>query len=599
MNKQKGITLIALVITIIVLLILAGISIATLTGENGILKKASVAGEETKKAEYKEILELIGNGLRPEKVIENLSAEEFIKRYKQAIEEEINKGGNLEGATVVEKDTTTLRVITKEGYVYEITENKVEYIGKQGENPPPDLQESDIEFKLNPSEFTNADVAVEIITKTDIGTNILQYSIDGTSWQRYSSAITFRENGTIYARLINSLDEVGGVATKAIDKIDKEDPNQATVSFSATNIDTDTEMIATVTQSDNGVSGVNLAGSKWVYTQSDTPIGEDETKFTGGSFKENPEELKTKITPAGTYYLHILTVDNAGNKIETVKGPITVIKTPAKVGEIVTGENKEYTNNGTAIIPVGFAIKPGCDDIENGLVISDVANDVNDTGNQFVWIPVADETPYVRNKTFIDTSISATSYDFPNYLPEGITNEEYLVRKSKGFYISRYEAGKEGSGTLVSKKGAVVWMNINQANTVSKAKTLNVNRSVASALISGVQWDMTMAFIRSLPRVDGLGNSYDVTKTNNNRHRGAVEPSGNNEADKVCNIYDLEGNAYEYIAEKTSSHLTETAVVRGGRFSNYNPACSRGRIGPGYDAYSYSFRMVLYIVVSD
>ena len=400
MNKQKGITLIALVITIIVLLILAGISIATLTGENGILKKATVAGEETKKAEYKEILELIGNGLRPEKVIENLSAEEFIKRYKQAIEEEIRKGETLEGATVVEKDTTTLRVITKEGYVYEITENKVEYIGKQGENPPPDLQESDIEFKLNPSGFTNTDVAVEIITKTDIGTNILQYSIDGTTWQRYSSAITFRENGTIYARLINSLDEVGGVATKAIDKIDKEDPNQATVSFSATNIDTDTEMIATVTQSDNGVSGVNLAGSKWIYTQSDTPIGEDETKFTGGSFKENPEELKTKITPAGTYYLHILTVDNAGNKIETVKGPITVIKAPAKVGEIVTGENKEYTNNGTAIIPVGFAIKPGCDDISQGLVISDVANDTNDTGNQFVWIPVLQIADYKRNTSY-------------------------------------------------------------------------------------------------------------------------------------------------------------------------------------------------------
>lgn len=40
MNKQKGITLIALVITIIILLILAGISISTLTGENGILRKS-------------------------------------------------------------------------------------------------------------------------------------------------------------------------------------------------------------------------------------------------------------------------------------------------------------------------------------------------------------------------------------------------------------------------------------------------------------------------------------------------------------------------------------------------------------------------------
>lgn len=39
-KNNKGITLIALVITIIILLILAGITIATLTGENGILRKS-------------------------------------------------------------------------------------------------------------------------------------------------------------------------------------------------------------------------------------------------------------------------------------------------------------------------------------------------------------------------------------------------------------------------------------------------------------------------------------------------------------------------------------------------------------------------------
>ena len=52
---NKGITLIALIITIIVLLILAGISIATLTGDNGILSKAQEAKtkheEESKKEE--------------------------------------------------------------------------------------------------------------------------------------------------------------------------------------------------------------------------------------------------------------------------------------------------------------------------------------------------------------------------------------------------------------------------------------------------------------------------------------------------------------------------------------------------------------------
>ena len=39
-KSTKGITLIALVITIIVLLILAGVSIAMLTGDNGILSQA-------------------------------------------------------------------------------------------------------------------------------------------------------------------------------------------------------------------------------------------------------------------------------------------------------------------------------------------------------------------------------------------------------------------------------------------------------------------------------------------------------------------------------------------------------------------------------
>jgi len=45
-NKASGITLIALVVTIIVLLILAGISIQMLTGDNGILNRAEQAVKE-------------------------------------------------------------------------------------------------------------------------------------------------------------------------------------------------------------------------------------------------------------------------------------------------------------------------------------------------------------------------------------------------------------------------------------------------------------------------------------------------------------------------------------------------------------------------
>jgi len=53
-KRNNGITLIALVITIIVLLILAGVSIAMLTGENGILNQANKAKEDTRTAEIEE-----------------------------------------------------------------------------------------------------------------------------------------------------------------------------------------------------------------------------------------------------------------------------------------------------------------------------------------------------------------------------------------------------------------------------------------------------------------------------------------------------------------------------------------------------------------
>lgn len=53
-NKNRGITLIALVVTIIVLLILAGISIAMLTEQNGILNRASEAKEKTMQAQQEE-----------------------------------------------------------------------------------------------------------------------------------------------------------------------------------------------------------------------------------------------------------------------------------------------------------------------------------------------------------------------------------------------------------------------------------------------------------------------------------------------------------------------------------------------------------------
>ena len=55
-QKEKGITLISLVITIIVLIILATISIGTLGGENGLIKKSKYAKEQTEISQEIDIL---------------------------------------------------------------------------------------------------------------------------------------------------------------------------------------------------------------------------------------------------------------------------------------------------------------------------------------------------------------------------------------------------------------------------------------------------------------------------------------------------------------------------------------------------------------
>ena len=64
MKNNKGITLIALVVTIIVLLILAGVSIAMLTGNNGILTQGRKAKTDTANAEIAEKINMELNAFK-------------------------------------------------------------------------------------------------------------------------------------------------------------------------------------------------------------------------------------------------------------------------------------------------------------------------------------------------------------------------------------------------------------------------------------------------------------------------------------------------------------------------------------------------------
>ena len=89
-ETQKGITLIALVITIIVLLILAGVSIAMLTGQNGILTQAQNAKTTTENKSAEEKVKLAVMGAR---------ADDGTLTVGKLRTELANYGGTVEGDT--------------------------------------------------------------------------------------------------------------------------------------------------------------------------------------------------------------------------------------------------------------------------------------------------------------------------------------------------------------------------------------------------------------------------------------------------------------------------------------------------------------------
>ena len=135
-TKEKGITLIALIITIIVLLILAGVAIATLTGDNGILIKATEASKKTGQAKAEEQVKLavaasigIDGNINMSDLNDNLGNIEGLTHEGESIAE--NPIKSLAATVVVDGNNVIIR---KDGSVvitewtqtgYEITNGKI------------------------------------------------------------------------------------------------------------------------------------------------------------------------------------------------------------------------------------------------------------------------------------------------------------------------------------------------------------------------------------------------------------------------------------------------------------------------------------------
>ncbi len=150
-KNEKGITLIALVITIIVLLILAGVAIATLTGENGVLTKANNAKTENDKAGAKEKVQIAVMGSYG--ADGKIDISELKENLKQT-----------EGATGVDSITKLPATVKVDGYDVTIDEKGNVKLGSIKEQVDPiyarlykknDTQEQVLILASNESVFAN------------------------------------------------------------------------------------------------------------------------------------------------------------------------------------------------------------------------------------------------------------------------------------------------------------------------------------------------------------------------------------------------------------------------------------------------------------
>ena len=165
-QKNKGITLIALVITIIILLILAGITIATLTGENGLFARAKQAKEETEKAQVDEKIKLA--------LLEATIESETGSANYSSIEDYIEILNKQEGIDIETQDSEEYdkEIVMNDKYVYGINQDengeiKTEYIGIVGKLLP--------SIKLvNISNTTNT-ISIEVTTKRNEGGKLEYY----------------------------------------------------------------------------------------------------------------------------------------------------------------------------------------------------------------------------------------------------------------------------------------------------------------------------------------------------------------------------------------------------------------------------------------
>lgn len=170
-----------------------------------------------------------------------------------------------------------------------------------------------------------------------------------------------------------------------------------------------------------------------------------------------------------------------------------------------------------------------------------------------------------------DTQSYFTQYGGGTYSGNDMYQKEFdamakSVATYGGFYVGRYETGGFNEDKVVSKpdRGMNGDGDINNTNWYKmyrmQKEFAKDSEVVASTMMWGSQYDQVMLFVDG--KLDGTGQkAFNVNTRSSNRHSGnRATGTGNVIVDKVANIYDLEGNMYEWTLEADN---TNYRVFRG------------------------------------
>lgn len=261
------------------------------------------------------------------------------------------------------------------------------------------------------------------------------------------------------------------------------------------------------------------------------------------------------------------------------------------------------TEDGNTIpIPPKFKYVTGNSD--TGAVIED------EDGNQFVWVPVPDYNSYYRqlflnngetNKSSSSRNEAAATLEEYNLRDINAYNEEFddSIRNYKGFYIARYEAGKEtknNKSKAVSKAGVLPWTQIvwEEAKKASQ-EMYDENNCFQTDLVNSYAWDTICNWLRQTGTNIDDSVEYGNYQNSPNGLRKVVE-SASNDRWQTNNIYDMAGNVWEYTTEESGEHEKYHVGRGGGHWNDGDkyPISSRAETSDGSNL-DVGFRVVLYL----